>query len=115
MADRWNLRVDDMHNTISDENIRSDDLRAVHEHSSVVDSDSQVCAVNSRNDSPVHQTAAVSDRAVDDVVCQDVGKVGCTETSETRADSLESRVRGREDGNVAEVVDDVDEAGASRP
>jgi hypothetical protein len=101
-----------MDNTSSDEDIGSDNLCAIYEDAAIVDGDGQIPAINSWNDSAVLKTTAVSNGAVHNVVCQDVGSVGSAEVGQTGTNSLESCVRGCEDGHVPKAVDSADEVGS---
>lgn len=105
------LRVNNVNDTTGDEDIRGNDTRGVDKNRAIVNGDGQILAVDSRDDGAVPQGAAVSDSAVYDMVCEDVGQVSGGEGTETRADGLEGSVPGREDGYVAEAVDSGDEAG----
>jgi hypothetical protein len=80
---------------------------------STVDRNSKVTSVNSRERSSVPQTSAVSNGTLDNVVSQNVGDVCGAEVGKSRADGLERSVGRREDGNITEVVDGVDEVSGS--
>lgn len=110
------LRVNNVRNTVGDENVASDNAGVVDEDASLVDGDGQVGAVSSTENGSVGKTRAVADSAVDYVVGQDVGDVGGGKVSKTTTDGLESGVRGREDGDIRGVVDNIDKAsGVERP
>jgi hypothetical protein len=107
-----NLRIDDMDNTVGNENIGSNDARAVNEDTATVDGDSQVLAVQSLEHGAILQARAVAglhsnDRMIGENVLDLVG----SEASESATDSLERGVVWRENGDVRGGVNGAEEGG----
>jgi hypothetical protein len=101
-----------VHNTVGDENIRSDDAGTVHENLSISNGNGQVCAVDSLERSSIGQTAAVTDSSGNDVVSKDAADLLDGEVGKTRANSLESGVVGCKNGDIFGSVDSLDEVGS---
>jgi hypothetical protein len=80
---------------------------------STVDRDREVAAVDGGKNSSVPQASAVTDSTLDDVVGQNIGHICGAEVGKSGTDGLESGVGRREDGNITEVVDGVDEVSGS--
>jgi hypothetical protein len=91
--------INNVDNTVGDENIRNDDLGLVDKDSAVVDSDVELCAIGS-GQSTVLEVAAVANSAVDDVVRKNVGEVTLAGIGENRTNLGKSAVVGNKDSDV---------------
>jgi hypothetical protein len=107
-----NSRINNMHNTIRNQDIRSNDLRAINPDTALgIQSDSDAAAAKCLDSGAVLKTAGVGDSAVDDVVGEHGGDVlGCG-VLERGSDGLEGFVGGGEDGEVGGLVDGGDQVG----
>lgn len=104
--------VDDVDNTVGNENVGSDDTSVVHEDTALTDSNGKLLSVGSRESSTVLEGRRVANTALsDDVVGKDAASVLSAEVAESRADVLESLVVGCEDGDVRCVVNGVEQLG----
>ena len=103
-------RVEDVQDTVGEQDVGGDDAGAVHKDFTFDDGDGDVVAAEGR-DGAVGQRAAVGDCAVDDVVLQDRGGFFGGEVGEGGADVLEGGVVGGEDGEVRGGGDSFGKAG----
>lgn len=103
--------VDDVHNTVGDQDVGDDDLGAVDEDAVVVDADLDFLALRRLQGHVVLQAAAVANDAGDDVVREDVGELLLGEAAGRGADGGEGGVVGREDGDVGHAVETRGEVG----
>lgn len=101
--------VDDVDDTVGDQDISGDDLGVVNENTLVADGDGEHLAVGGGELSAVHEAGRVADGAGDNMVGQDAGEVLGGQVAESRANVLESLVGGSEDGDIGGGVDGVDE------
>jgi hypothetical protein len=108
---RMNLRVDNVDDTVGNEDIRGDNTGTVDKNLSVSNGDGQVCTVSGLEGSSVGQRAAVAHSTGNDVVGKDAGYLLSGKVGKAGTDSLESSVVGSEDGNILGGVDGVDEVG----
>lgn len=101
-----------MHDTASDQNVGSNNPRAIDEESAVSTSvDGDISAIHGLMASTIGQVSAVQwCGTIDNMVCQDRLQVSNGRIGESRANALESSVIWREDGNVLEAVDGVEKA-----
>jgi hypothetical protein len=107
-----NLRIDDMDDTVGNENIGSDDTCAVNEDTAAVDGDGQVLAVQSLEHSSVGQTRAVAwSRSHNRMVGENIGDLLRSKAGKTTANGLECGVVWREDSDVGGSVNGVQEVG----
>lgn len=105
------LRIDNVNDTVGDQDVGSDNAGAVDENAAIVDGDGQILAVGCLENSSVAETRAVAKSSSDDVVGQDISGLFGGQVSETGANSLESCVGRSEDGDVGSVVDCVSQVG----
>ena len=102
--------VEDVQDTVGEQDVGGDDAGAVHEDFTVDDGDGDVVAAEGGN-CAVGQRAAVGDGAVDDVVLQDRGGFFGGQVGEGGADVLEGGVVWCEDGQIGGGCDGFGEAG----
>jgi hypothetical protein len=101
-----------MDNTVGNENIGSNDARAVNEDTATVDGDGQVLAIQSLEHGAVLQTGAVARfRSNDRMVGENILDLVGSEAGESATDSLERGVVWREDGDVRGGVNGAEERG----
>lgn len=96
--------VENVQDTVREQDVGSDDTSAVDEDFALNDGDGDVVATES-GDRAVGQRAAVRDGAVDHVVLQDLGGFFSSEVGQSRRNVLESSVDGSKDGEVRRRVD----------
>jgi hypothetical protein len=98
--------VDDVDNTVGNEDVGSDDTGVVHEDTAVTDGDGELLAVGSGEGSSVLKGGRVANGALsDDMVGKDAGSVLSAQVAKSGANVLESLVVGSEDCDVGSVVD----------
>jgi hypothetical protein len=106
------LRIDNVDNTVGNENIGGDDTRAVDEDTATVNGDGQVLAVQSLEHSSVGQTRAVTgSRSHNRMVGENISDLLRSKAGKTAADGLECGVIWRKYGDVGGGVNGVQEVG----
>lgn len=88
-----------MKDTVSDEDVRNNDLGLVDKDSSVVDDNVELLTIGS-SDGTVLEIAAVAKSVVDNVVLEDVLKIRLAGVSEDGANVGKGAVVGSKDGDV---------------
>lgn len=106
-----NLLVDDVHDTVGDQDIRHDDLGGVDEHGAVDHGDGQTLAVHGFERGAVLQGGRVADGSVDDVVLEDAGDLLGGHVRQGGADGLEGGVVRGENGHVLGGVERLHQLG----
>lgn len=99
------LPVNDVENTVGDEDIRNDNLGLIDKDITIMDGNVDILTLGSSK-SAVPQRAAVSDSAVDNVVLENALEVIAAEITHDRANIRKCGVVGCKDGNVL-LLDDI--------
>lgn len=92
-----------MNDTTADEEVGVDDASGVDKDGSVDNGDVDLLSRHG-GDAGVGEGARICHSPVDDVVFQDVSKVGHGEVAQTRGNVEEGRIGRREDGHVFGIV-----------
>ncbi len=104
--------VDNVDNTVGDEDVGGDNASVVHKDATITNGDGKLLSVGGGESSAVLKSGRVANSALgDDVVGKDASNVLSAEVTKSRADVLESLVVGSEDGDVGSVVDSVQQVG----
>lgn len=98
-----NLLVDDVSNTIGNENVRDDDLSGVEEDVAVVNSNLDRAALEGGNGLSILEGAAVAHSAVDNVVLQDGGELLSGQRSDQVGNGGEGTVLRGKDSDVLKI------------
>jgi hypothetical protein len=93
------LRIDNVDDTVGDENIRDDDLGLVDVDSAVVNGNVKLLAIGS-SESTVLESAAVAKSVVYDVVREDISEITLAGVGEDGTDVGKGTVVGNKDGDV---------------
>lgn len=104
------LRIDNVGDTIGDENVRNDHLGVVDENLTIDNRDSHIFSLEGL-ESRVLENAAVPDRSSDDVVLEHVLEIVLAQVGEDGSDGGEGSVGGDEDGDVLGLTEVADEVG----
>ena len=100
------LRVDNVDNTTSDQDVGVDDLGVVDVDATVLDGKGQVVASQGSDAAAVLDRGTVVDGAVDDVVFEDTGQSLSGEVTESGANRLKGCVVWCKDSYILETIDD---------
>jgi hypothetical protein len=104
--------VDDMNDTVGNEDISDGDASAVDEDATLLaDGDGEIVTVQGSKDGSVLETRGVANSAVDNVVGQDVSNVLNGGIGKSRANITESLSSGSKDGNVWCSVHSIEQVG----
>ena len=95
-----NLPVNDVNNTVGDEDIGDDDLGLVDIDSAVVDGNVDILAIG-RSEGTVLECAAVAKSVVDDVVLENILEISLAGIGKDGANVGKRAVAGNKDGNVS--------------
>lgn len=99
------LPVNDVEDTVGDEDIRNDNLGLIDKDIAIMDGNVDILALGSSKRA-VPQRAAVSDSAIDNVVLENALEVVAAEITHNGTNIGKCSVVGRKDGNVL-LLDDV--------
>jgi hypothetical protein len=91
--------VNDVKNTVGDEDIRNNDLRLVDIDCSVIDGNVEILAIGS-SECTVLECAAVAKSVVDDVVLENILEISLASVGKDRANVGKGAVAGNKDGDV---------------
>lgn len=94
------LLVDDVSNTVGNENVRDDNLGRVEEDVAVADGDLDRAALEGGDGLSILEGAAIAHSAVNDVVLQDGGELLSGQRSDQVGNGGESTVLRGKDGDV---------------
>ena len=93
------LPINDVKNTVGDEDIRNDDLGLVDIDSSIVDGNVKILAIGS-SEGTVLKIAAVTKSVVDNVVLENILEISLAGVGKDGANVGKGSVAGNKDGNV---------------
>jgi len=100
-----------MHNTILGEHVRLDDLRIVDKDAAVADAEAQLAALDRLIRRAILDVGAVNHKARNDVVSEHGGQLLDAQACGDIGDGLEGFVRGREESELGNVGESLDEIG----
>lgn len=103
--------IDDVHNAVGNKDVGDGDAGRVDKDIAVNDGNGDLSTVES-GESHVHESVAVANSAVDNVVGEDVGQVLHGEVANKVTDGAEGLVVGNEDGDIGEAINSLGELSA---